>query len=818
MSHPNKIKTHPITYLSIGFIALLALVYALPSFSFLLNVEAGLSWIHYWYSSLVSSEFASSPTAYENAQRTYIHAMKPFMLLHVGGMATALGIGWIQFIPALRRAMPILHRLLGSVFLFAILLGGIGALGMVLGGETYGTANAQQRLTIEHGMMALVTMMWLSALVSMRWLISRDTRRHGDWMIMTYALVCTALPQRLSFLIYGWMGHDFETAFQLTSQFIVQPMLFIGLCVVGWRRFQHAAHTEKLAATSALWDRIQSIVSANTLRNVFTTVAVSLIAATVFNVLPFNDYPYHNGVRLNTLVVAIALLISAWALGKTTKLNLTENAGQWAIRGIVLALFPVIVVIVGAVLVLTGQASIDVAANTAPIFAAGAVLFLGDILISLLSWNKRLEVLGKKDERGFIAVMLRPLPGKANSLSDLLAITFGAAQIMLFAVLTVPAFALAGFIWLLDKVPGVHTLRMALYQPFSNLTEVLGQHLLADPRDMPVMHVIAKTVVTLVPLLTIQLWIGSFSIWLWAVYMLLMLGPGTFHYQHLFSASHIEGHRPKGYFNKKVPKPFDRAFENILGLLFGQLQAVVTQGHVRVHHVEDASYEDVQCVAHYNRSSIYDFAKFIGRENLLNNLGISLLDYFADHNRIASFKAVRTGVLIHLATILGVAIIDWKIAVAYLIIPKLMFNIVTGGATFAQHAFYKPDNINDVLACTTTFIFKNDFLNEGYHMSHHQRCAVHWSEMPAFFEANKPLYREHDSVVFKDLDTLAVFFLLILKRFDVLAKHVVDLQGNRSQDDIAAWLRARSAAVHGVQRMERVGRKMSIPVIQSSAV
>lgn len=814
MSHSTKIKTRPTTYLSIGLIALLALVYALPSFSFLFDVEAGLSWIHYWYSSLVSPEFANSPTSYENAQRSYIHEMKPFMLLHVGGMATALGIGWIQFIPALRRALPTLHRSIGSVFLLAILLGGIGALGMVLGGETYGTANAQQRLTIEHGMMALVTMMWLSALVSMRWLISGDVRRHGDWMIMTYALVCTALPQRLSFLIYGWMGHDFETAFQLTSQFIVQPMLFVGLCVIGLRRVQNATHTEKLAATSALWTGIQSIISAKKLQAVLTIIGLGLFAAVTFNLLPFNDYPYHNGVRLNTLVVAVALLISAWALGKTTKLNLTENAGQWAIRGVVLALFPVAVIIVGAVLVLSGQANIEVAANTAPIFAAGAALFLGDILISYLSWTKRQEALGKNDERGFIAVMLRPLPGKANSLSDLLAITFGAAQMVLFAVLTAPAFILAGLLWLLDKVPGVHTLRTALYQPFHKMTEALGQHFLADTRDMPVMHVLTKTVVTLIPLLFIQLWLGDFNVWLWATYMLFMLGPGTFHYQHLFSASHIEGHRPKGYFNKKVPKPFDRIFENILGLFFGQLQEVVTQGHVRVHHVEDASYEDVQCVAHYNRSSAFDFAKFIGRENLLNNLGISLLDYFADHNRTASFKAVRTGVLIHLAVILGVAIIDWKIAVAYLVIPKLLFNIVTGGATFAQHAFYKPDNIHDVLACTTTFIFKGDFLNEGYHMSHHQRCAVHWSDMPAFFETNKPLYREHDSVVFKDLDTLAVFFLLILKRFDVLAKHVVDLQGDRSQEDIAAWLRMRSSAVHGVQKMERVGRKKPIPVIQ----
>lgn len=811
MSDPTtKIKSSQVTSLGIVFVAMLALIYALPSFSFLVDIEAGLSWIHHWYSSLVSPEFASAPTAYENAQRAYIHEMKPFMLMHVGGMATALAIGWIQFVPSLRKKVPVLHRVAGVLFLTAIFFGGIGALGMVLGGETYGTANAGQKLTIEQGMMALVTLTWLSALISMRWLIAGDIRRHGDWMVFTYALVCTALPQRLSFLIYGWLGHDFETAFQLTSQFIVQPMLLIGICIVGWRRFQNAAHAERLAATVSVWRRVESLP----LQTVFILVAIGLTTAVVFNVLPFSDYPYHNGVQLNTLAIAAGLLVSAWGLGKAKREGLVENVGQWSIRGIVLSLYPLITLVVGTVLVMSGQATEEVAVNTAPIFAAGTSLFLGDLLISYLSWIKRLEKAGKTDERGFIAVMLRPLPGKANSLSDLMAITFGLAQILLFTVVTVPAFILGFAVWLIDKVPGVRALRMALYRPFGAMTEALGNALLADARDMPVMHVMTKTIVTLVPLLLIQLWLGEFNVWLWAGYMTLMVGPGTFHYQHLFSASHIEGHRPKGYFNSSVKKPFDRPFENLLGLLFGQLQSVVTQGHVRVHHGEDASYEDVQCVAHYDRSSIIDFARFIGRENLLNNLGISLLDYFASHDRKSSFDAVRTGVLVHLAVIVGVAVIDWKIAIAYLVIPKLMFNIVTGGATFAQHAFYKQDNIHDVLACTTTFIFENDFLNEGYHMSHHQRCAVHWKDAPEFFEKNIPLYREHDSVVFKGLDTLQVFFLLIMKRFDVLARHVVDLQGDRSQEEIEAWLRQRTSAVPGVQYMKRVGRKQPVPVAQ----
>ena len=233
----------------------------------------------------------------------------------------------------------------------------------------------------------------------------------------------------------------------------------------------------------------------------------------------------------------------------------------------------------------------------------------------------------------------------------------------------------------------------------------------------------------------------------------------------------------------------------------------MAQGHVRVHHIEDAGYEDVQCIAHYDRTNPLDFMRFIGRENLLNNFGISLLDYFRVKGKDKSFAEVRNGTLLHLGFLLAVAVVDWRIALAYVLIPKLLFNVVTGGATFAQHAFYKPDNIHDVLACTTTFIFEGDFLNEGYHMSHHQRCAVHWTQMPEFFETNLPLYREHEAVVFKGLDTMDVFMLLMVNRLDVLSRHVLDLQGGRSPAEIEAWLRVRTSPVPGVQHMQLKQKK-----------
>lgn len=807
----NALNAVPRLNAGLLLVAALALVYALPAFSFLVDFDAGLAWLHGWYATLVSEDYASAPLAYENAQRDYIHAMSPFMLLHVGGMATALALGWVQFVPAWRRARPQLHRALGSLFLLGIFLGGAGAVGMVFGGGTYGSANLQQQLTVEQGMLMLAGMMWLSALVAMRWLAAGDLPRHGDWMLMTYALVCTAIPQRIGFLVYGWLGHDYETSFQLTTQFIVQPMVLLAVWLIAARRVARARQTEALPATAECLKAVTPLIGDGA-ATLFAVAGVSFLLAALFNLLPFSDYAYHLGVRLNVGAAGVALLVAAWKWRTATQAGHAESAAQWLLRGLTVTALPLVTLLVWAGLVPTGK-STEILLNTAPVFATGAVFMLPEIVISALAWAGRRRARGEVDERGPLKVLVRPQPGKSHALSDFLALTLGMLQLWIFAVIAAPAMLLGGLLWLLDLVPGFKALRMQAYRPVGALAEALGRRLLADQRDMPVMHVIVQVSLTIIPIFLLQLAIGEFSLLLWSLYLLFMVGPRMVQYQRLFSCAHNEGHRPQGYFRKEVHRYGKRYFENFLGQLFGEVQGNVHRGHVQVHHVEDAGYEDVQCMAHYDRTSLVDFAKFVGRENLLNNAGISLMDYFHNKGRVQQFLDVRNGSALHLAFLVAVALFDWQIALAYVLLPKILFNVVTGGATFAQHAFYKPDNIHDALACTTTFIFAGDFLNEGYHMSHHQRCAVHWTQMPEFFEANKALYREHDSVVFVGIDTLDVFMLLMLKRLDLLAPHVLDLQGGRSLAEIEQWLRLRTAPVPGVQYMKPEKRKPATPAV-----
>jgi hypothetical protein len=58
---------------------------------------------------------------------------------------------------------------------------------------------------------------------------------------------------------------------------------------------------------------------------------------------------------------------------------------------------------------------------------------------------------------------------------------------------------------------------------------------------------------------------------------------------------------------------------------------------------------------------------------------------------------------------------------------------------------------------TMTIINAVNFMNEGYHLCHHQRSGLHWTEMPAHLERIRDKMRASGSVVFRDLDFLERF-------------------------------------------------------------
>ncbi len=116
------------------------------------------------------------------------HARLAF-LAHVVFAPVALGLGAVQFYPGLRRRRPQMHRWIGRSYGVAILIAGLGSLGMTA------TSNGGIVAQLGFGLLALV---WLaSTALGVRQAMARRFDAHRRWMIRSFALTFAAVTLRL---------------------------------------------------------------------------------------------------------------------------------------------------------------------------------------------------------------------------------------------------------------------------------------------------------------------------------------------------------------------------------------------------------------------------------------------------------------------------------------------------------------------------------------------------------------------------------------------------------------------------------------------
>jgi len=173
---------------------------------------------------LASRYLTLDPDVFFPQQRAVYLANTAAIVAHVVGGVLALLLGPIQFVPAIRRRWPRIHRWIGRGYLGGIALGGVAGLWMAQ--LAYGGPVAQLGFTG-------LALAWLTASATALLRIrAGDVAGHRAWMIRSFALTFAAVTLRLWLPLLAVVGVAFEPGYAAVAWLSWVPNLLVAEWIV----------------------------------------------------------------------------------------------------------------------------------------------------------------------------------------------------------------------------------------------------------------------------------------------------------------------------------------------------------------------------------------------------------------------------------------------------------------------------------------------------------------------------------------------------------------------------------------------------------
>ncbi len=328
---------------------------------------------------------------------------------------------------------------------------------------------------------------------------------------------------------------------------------------------------------------------------------------------------------------------------------------------------------------------------------------------------------------------------------------------------------------------------------YSRLDEFFLQFI-KDERDLPFVY-LALGITAVMPPMALLIYSPLFT---GAAWWLLVGGyffVSNFRFKGPFGLMfHCTAHRQffndeYGFMNHYLPW--------VLGPLFGQTIEGYYSHHIGMHHPENNMPEDESSTMDFQRDSFRSFLRYLG--TFLYRGVADLIVYLNRKNRPKLAQKALSGELIYIGACIGLGILNLPATVVVLIVPLFIYRIIAMLGNWTQHAFVDTEDPGNPYKNSITVLnvkYNHKCWNDGYHISHHVRPAMHWTEHPAFFQKTLPKYADNKAVVFDGLDFLQLFICLMNKNYQKMADHFVNINNAFSSDEeLIAHLKYRTQRI-----------------------
>lgn len=318
-----------------------------------------------------------------------------------------------------------------------------------------------------------------------------------------------------------------------------------------------------------------------------------------------------------------------------------------------------------------------------------------------------------------------------------------------------------------------------------------------DKRDLPFIYLLTTIHLTVVPVAFILFTPLLQGVWWWVVAIPYFYVSQLYFKGRFGLMFHCICHR------KCFKQPYQWLHDYITWIvcpLFGHAPEGYFSHHLGMHHIENNLEDDTSSTMAYQRDSLRDFLAYFLKFLFVGVKNTILYLYYRKRKKL--YMRLTAGEYIYMAFCIAMCFVNLKATLVVFIIPLLFARLVMMLGNWTQHSFVDGNDPGNLYTSSINCIntkYNHVCWNDGYHIIHHLRPGMHYTEMPAEFLKRKDEFAKNKAIVFDGIHYLHIFTYLLTKRYDKLADNLVNINNMfASREEAISLMKERTKKIIAV--------------------